>query len=113
MTISKQRKKRHLFYWYNFEESKGYRQKRPPERRLVLVQILRIGNEHTCDPLSVGYLRYGSDRKDSPHFVVPSWPVSGFRVVAWCDCLGDDFMAPGWRIQPDQKTPQRTNENHA
>lgn len=93
--MSAKPKARKPFIWHNFSPSKGYRQKRPPIYRLVLVQILREPN-YNRDGIAVGYRKDGAGCKDSPYFVVPG---IGGNVVAWCDCLGDDFAAPGWQNQ--------------
>jgi len=65
----------------------------PPERRSVLVKIMNGVNE--CGGVVVGYLRYAAGDRDSPFFVCSAVP-GPWTVTHWCDCLGDNFWAPGW-----------------
>lgn len=81
--------------WIPFSESDQDRQPLPPERRYVLVQTMPRDpyNELTRPAIAVGYMKFGAGCEDSPYFVVPS---VGGEVSHWCNCLGDDFCAPGW-----------------
>lgn len=74
--------------WYNFDQSKGSRQKRPSERQYVLVMVRKESKPY---PISVGYMRNAAGDKQSPYFVTPGL---GGEAVAWCDCLPEDFT---WR----------------
>ena len=82
--------------WYDFDPSKGSRQKRPPEYKLVLVRTIAgdykhiegeirfVLNEGLPPGLAVGYRKNAAGDKQSPYFVVPG---IGGNVSAWCDCL--------------------------
>ncbi len=77
--------------WYRFDRSKGSRQKRPPERKFVLVKLL--SNKIGCpDGVAVGYLRNAAGDKQSPYFVVPGLHTG--TELERCDCLPDDFKWP-------------------
>ena len=65
----------------------------PAERRYVLVQTEGYPDQGVHSSVAVGYLRYLSNGE--PYFVVPG--VDSGQVIAWCDCLGDDFYAPLWK----------------
>lgn len=79
--------------WIEFDQEKWHMQKLPIVRRYVLVQIA-AKHEHGLPPsVAVGYMRYAAGDKKSPTFTIPG---VGGEVVAWCDCLGDDFNAPLW-----------------
>lgn len=73
--------------WYKFDKSRGSRQKRPPERRNVLVKTIteESARGHVPHPIAVGYRRDAAGDKQSPYFVVPG---IGGEVYEWCDCLG-------------------------
>ncbi len=73
--------------WYTFDPKKGYRQRRPPDHKWVLVKTRskRIG---IPDPISVGYIKYAAGDRSCPYFVCPG--VGGI-AMAWCDCLPDDY----------------------
>ncbi|GAH74182.1 unnamed protein product [marine sediment metagenome] len=73
--------------WYNFNPTKGSRQKRPPIRKYVLVQLASIDK---CLPeaIAVGYRKNAAGDKQSPYFVIPG---IGGTVLRWCDCLPDNF----------------------
>jgi len=77
--------------WYPFDPSKGYRQKRPPIKKYVLV-ILE-STEPGCKPpaVAVGYRKDGAGEPNSPYFVIPG---IGGNVIAWCDCLPDGWEWP-------------------
>ena len=69
-----------------------------PARRYVLVRVAP-GEDGPFGPVPtvvVGWFKPFED--GAPRFVTPG--VSGERTH-WCDCLGDDFAAPGWRPQDD------------
>lgn len=96
--------------WYRFDQSKGYRQKRPPIRRWVIV-ALEATRSHEIDlgvtmkpgvpnlvasyppGIAVGYRKDAAGDPSCPYFVVPG---IGRKVIAWCDCLPDDFALPKW-----------------
>lgn len=82
--------------WTNYRQELWANQPLPLERREVLVQIAARELEGMGMPpaVAVGYLRYAAGDKNSPYFVIPG---IGGDVVAWCDCLPDDFTAPLWR----------------
>jgi hypothetical protein len=90
--------------WYQFDPAKGYRQKRPPERKLVMVafapESLGEGNPAAT---AVGYLRYSAGCKDSPFFVVPG---IGGAPTHWCDCLPENFgesgIHPYWQMPAER-----------
>jgi hypothetical protein len=78
--------------WYPFDKAKGYRQKRPPEKKYVLVQCV-AEDECSAPAVAVGYRKNAAGCKDSPYFVIPG---VGGEVIAWCDCLPSDFDTPLW-----------------
>lgn len=85
--------------WYKFKaHTPGNRQRLPKQKKYVLV---KLKNQDTSfrDPVVVGYLRFHADIKSEPYFVTPG--ASGIntvnddsRVIAWSDCLPDDFIWP-------------------
>ncbi len=84
------------YRWHPFDPAKGYRQKRPPERRYVLLAFdysPAPPNWEEPSHCAVGYLKYAAGRKDSPQFITPK--VGGIPTH-WCDCLGDHFWMPHW-----------------
>jgi len=80
------------FNWVPFNGPDG---KLPPERRDVLVKLDSPINE--VGAVVVGYLRYAAGDKTCPYFVC-SAVQTPWTVTHWCDCLGDDFVAPGWAL---------------
>lgn len=78
--------------WYPFDALKGYRQKRPPIKKNVLVRLIPW-NKSYPPIVAVGYRRNAAGCKDSPMFVTPGVPGD---VIAWCDCLPDRFT--GWDL---------------
>ena len=76
--------------WYPFDTNKGSRQKRPPERKYVLVVVESNSN---CLPntVAVGYRKNAAGDKQCPYFVIPGL---GGDVLAWCDCLPETFTWP-------------------
>lgn len=76
--------------WYKFDRAKGYRQKRPPIKKWVLVLLPQKDKSRPCS-IAVGYRKDGAGCKDSPYFVVPG---IGGLPVAWCDCLPSSFDYP-------------------
>lgn len=79
--------------WYRFATERGYRQKRPPERKYVLVAVAPTNSLPVG--VAVGYLKYAAGEKDSPFFVVPHFGHGeSHRVIAWCDCLPDTLEFP-------------------
>ena len=79
--------------WIDYSEDLWHRQPLPPERRKVLVQVAAREDGYRPPSVAVGYMKFAAGCKDSPRFIVPG---VGGTVVAWCDCLGDDFFAPLW-----------------
>jgi len=81
--------------WYPFDKLKGSLQKRPPERRLVLVQTAggpdNMGIVYPPS-IAVGYRKDAAGDKQCPYFVVPGIGERNGEIVGWCDCLGDDFQ---------------------
>jgi hypothetical protein len=93
--------------WTAYQQDLWHNQSLPPLWRHVLCQIdARQGHLSQLPPaVAVGYLTLAAGDEHSPHFVVPG---VGGPVVAWCDCLGDDFRSPlmgikNWweRIKPE------------
>ena len=89
--------------WVAFDVAKGFRQKRPPIKKWVLVAYEpdpARGYEAPC--VVAGYRKDAAGDKSCPYFVTPSAnferpPGNGLpmrRVVAWCDCLPDGFEFP-------------------
>lgn len=76
--------------WHDFDCSRGYRQKRPPEYKPVLLRFYPNDAEGKPMGVAVGYLRYGAGQKDSPFFVTPQF---GGQPFQWCDCLTQDLHA--------------------
>ena len=94
--------------WYKFDPSKGSYQKRPPQRKWVVLQlypkdayVVDLGVQlkpgvpsliASYPPgLAVGYMKNGGGDPQSPYFVIPGL---GGTVMAWCDVLPDDFTPP-------------------
>jgi len=75
--------------WYQFDGSKGSRQKRPKVRKYVLVKCFSKHPSVMPDLICVGYMKNGAGDKQSPYFVTPGVPNNG--AYAWNDCLPDDF----------------------
>lgn len=73
--------------WYAFNEQKGYCQKRPQIRKLVLV-LRESPTPGIPNAICVGYRKDAAGDKACPYFVVPG---HGGRVLAWCDCLPVNF----------------------
>ena len=78
--------------WYAFDSAKGSRQKRPPERKLVLVRMASADPGSLPEGIAVGYRKNAAGDKQSPYFVVPGLHTG--TVLAWCDCLPDGFKWP-------------------
>lgn len=79
--------------WIDFEQGKGGQQELPPKLRKILCQVdarEEIGLQ-LPPTVAVGYLKYRDDDPELPQFIVPG---VGGPVVAWCDCLGDNFTSP-------------------
>lgn len=80
---------------------------KPPSYRCVLVQIPASDDGHAA-AVAVGYWK-SKGKGESALWVVPG-ARSGFAVSHWCDCLGDDFVAPLWRgTQPGGSLNNRAN----
>lgn len=90
--------------WYAFDPAKGSRQKRPPERRYVLVQLPEQPELGLPPAVAVGYMKNAAGDKQSPYFVTPA--IGGIPTH-WCDCLGDDFKAPLWAASQERKRNAR------
>lgn len=84
--------------WYPFDPSKGSRQKRPPERKKVLVRLPPNPEKGYPAGIAVGYRKNAAGDKQSPFFVVPG--IGGFPTH-WCDCLPDEFEFPYQLDPPD------------
>lgn len=84
--------------WIDYDREKWHNQPLPQENRMVMVQIerRRVDGMEVAPGVGVGYLRYAAGDPHSPHFIVPG---IGGPVAAWCDCLGDDFHAPLWKMR--------------
>lgn len=83
-----------MMVWSEYEESKWAQQALPPAKRYVLVQVAARAEKGLPPAVAVGYMRFAAGDENSPVFTVPG---VGGPVVAWCDCLGDDFNAPLWQ----------------
>lgn len=68
----------------------------PAERRFVLVQIDKNDSKGMPPSVAVGFLRYASGDKSCPYFVIPGHGRASDPITHWCDCLGNEFCAPGW-----------------
>jgi hypothetical protein len=79
--------------WVPFDQQKWHHQELPIARRYLLVQIAAKPREGLPPAVAVGYMRFAAGCGDSPVFTIPG---VGGNVVAWCDCLVDDFEAPLW-----------------
>lgn len=77
--------------WVSYEQERWHNQPLPPARRKVLCQIAAKPDEGMPPAVAVGYLKYAAGDPHSPNFIVPG---VGGPVVAWCDCLGDDYYSP-------------------
>lgn len=73
--------------WYRFNKDKGYHQRRPPERKDVLV-VLEKRSPSLPRAIAVGYMKNSAGQKEHPYFVIPG---IGGEVIAWCDCLPEKF----------------------
>lgn len=82
--------------WYPFDPTKGYRQKRPPIKKYVLVK-LKPRDRTVPGAIAIGYRKDGAGCKDSPYFVIPG---IGGDVVLWCDCLPENFE---WVAAPEDQ----------
>ena len=74
--------------WYPFDKGKCCHQKRPPERKDVLV-ILEKTSSSLPRSVAVGYIKNSAGQKQYPYFVIPG---IGGNVIAWCDCLPEGFF---------------------
>ena len=83
------------YHWIEFDIAKFNSQALPAERRFVLVQIAQQDDKGLPPSIAVDYLRYAAGDETSPFFVVPGVPHKA--VTHWCDCLGDDLVAPLWK----------------
>jgi len=77
--------------WHPFDPSKGYRQKRPKEKKHVLTLISGVADKGVPHSIVVGYMKNAAGDKSSPYFVTAGCNFNHeYRVIAWCDCLGDE-----------------------
>ncbi len=74
--------------WYPFNKNKGFHQKRPSERKDVLL-ILEKTSSNLPRSVVVGYMKNSAGQKQYPYFVIPG---IGGEVIAWCDCLPEGFF---------------------
>lgn len=90
--------------WHPFDKAKGFRQLRPPLRKWVVVMLapkdphqVALGFEFKPEVpglvvyppgVAVGYRKDAAGDKSCPYFVIPG---IGGEVIAWSDCLPDDF----------------------
>ena len=81
--------------WYPFDTAKGYRQKRPPIKKLVLVQI-RSNDDSSPDPICVGYRKDAAGDKRCPYFVIPGIGEQHGPVYRWRDCLPYEAQVLGF-----------------
>jgi hypothetical protein len=80
----------------------------PPEYRMVLVATDQF--EASAPAINVGYMKLADV---APYFVCPG-AQRGFKPLFWCDCLGDDFAPPNWKMkQPLQDGEQPESEYQA
>lgn len=86
--------------WYAFDSAKGSRQKRPPERKPVLVRMVSADPGCLPEGIAVGYRKNAAGDKKSPYFVVPGLHTG--TVLAWCDCLPNGFKWPNAGNKPPQ-----------
>ena len=82
--------------WYPFDKAKGSRQKRPPEKRYVLVRLERTARGNP-EAIAIGYRKNSAGDKQCPYFVIPGL---GGDVVGWCDCLPEDVE---WWLESQQQ----------
>jgi len=80
--------------WYPFDPARGYRQKRPPEKRVVLCCIPQ--GRGLPPVLAAGYRKNHAGEKSEPYFVIPGL---GGVPTAWCDCLPDAEASEFWGTQ--------------
>ena len=64
--------------------------KLPKQKKHILCKI-KSTVHGLPDCLVVGYLKYAAGCKDSPKFICTG---HGGQVLAWCDCLPNDFTWP-------------------
>lgn len=67
----------------------------PPEKRYLLCK-LEMGCSQPGGAVAVGWFKFAGGDRNCPSFIVPG---VGGDVVAWSDCLGDDFNVPDWAPQ--------------
>jgi hypothetical protein len=91
MQYSQQSHNRRHVKWFPFDQSKGFRQKRPPVHRWVIVQLESTEVGSLPSGIAVGYRKNAAGDKSCPYFVVPG---IGGNVLQWCDCLPLDFKYP-------------------
>lgn len=102
--------------WYLFDQGRGFKQKLPPEGRMVLVQVekgdggvstfpgMTVGLKCTLPPaVIVGYLHFAAGDKSCPEFITPGLGGGKRKRTHWCDCLGDEFQAPLWKCKQPVK----------
>lgn len=78
--------------WHPFSKAKGFRQKRPPEKKAVLVLCERK-ESNLPNYIAIGYRKNAAGDKSCPYFVVPGL---GGIVLAWCDGLAEHEQFGPW-----------------
>jgi len=81
-------------HWVEFDQELWASQPLPKARKYLLVQIAAKPDEGLPPAVAVGYMRFAAGDKNSPTFTSPG---VGGTVVAWCDCLPENFTAPLWK----------------
>jgi hypothetical protein len=79
--------------WYKFDPDRGSRQKRPPEKKWVLV-MCEPAQSSSPRGIGVGYMKNAAGDKQSPYFVIPGLFPYGGSVVAWSDSLPEGWEWP-------------------
>ena len=74
--------------WVPYERERWHHQPLPKERRWVLLLLAAQPEKGWPQGVAAGYMKFGAGEKDSPYFIIPG---IGGKVIAWCDCLPDDF----------------------
>jgi hypothetical protein len=79
--------------WVPFDREKLANQPLPTPKRYLLLQVAARPDEGLPAVVAVGWMRFAAGDLDCPTFTIPG---VGGAVVAWSDCLGDEFEAPLW-----------------
>ena len=59
-----------------------------------MLVLIRTSDPFTKGGIGVGFLKREVDDNQSYYFVVPELFPGDGEVVAWCDCLPEDFEWP-------------------